>query len=85
MREYPDSSRDLHAIVHPYLFVLKEGLDIQADFLDYSLLMLRVSPPEVIHSPGSRRTTHFMPASLLFSEQLPSANRPSPPSDLPFE
>ena len=45
------SNKDLKVILHPYLFVLKEGKKIQKDFLDYSLLMLQVSSLEVIPSP----------------------------------
>lgn len=75
MSEYPDPSRDLRAILHPYLFVLREGLDIQADYLDYSLLMLHVSPPEVIQSPGSVKTMNLLPAALMLSEQHAYDNR----------
>ncbi len=28
--------------LHPYIFVLKEGKEINSDFLDYSLLLLQV-------------------------------------------
>lgn len=44
-------SKDLKLILHPYLFVLKEGKQIQDDLLDYSLMMLLVSCPETIKSP----------------------------------
>ena len=40
--------KDLKLIVHPYLFVLKEGKKIQENYLDYSLLMLLVVSPEVL-------------------------------------
>lgn len=47
-------SKDLKVILHPYLFVLKEGQEINKDFLDYSLLMLQVSCPETIRSPKNQ-------------------------------
>lgn len=45
------SNKDLKLLLHPYLFALKEGPGIKKDFLDYSLLMLQVTSPEVIKSP----------------------------------
>ncbi len=42
---------DLKQILHPYLFVLKEGKTIGDDFLDYSLIMLHVNCTEVLQSP----------------------------------
>lgn len=41
----------LKSILHPYIFVLKEGGKIKKDFLDYSLMMLFVHSRETIHSP----------------------------------
>ncbi len=41
----------LKSILHPYIFVLKEGGGIKNDFLDYSLMMLFVHSRETIHSP----------------------------------
>jgi len=46
-------NKDLKFIVHPYMFVLKEGQKIQKDFLDYTLMMLQVGSPETIKSPPS--------------------------------
>ena len=48
------SSRSRHhlkSILHPYIFVLKEGRKIQKDFLDYSLMMLFIHSSEVLKSP----------------------------------
>lgn len=42
----------LKSILHPYIFVLKEGGEIKNDFLDYSLMMLFVHSRETIHSPN---------------------------------
>jgi hypothetical protein len=41
--------------LHPFVFILKEGKEIQNDFLDYSLLLLQVNLTDVIPSPGRRR------------------------------
>lgn len=42
----------LKTILHPYVFVLKEGGEIKKDFLDYSLVMLFVHSREIIKSPN---------------------------------
>jgi hypothetical protein len=58
-------------LLHPYVFVLKEGGDIQEDFLDYSLLLLQVGKPDVLHSPGSRLiapSLHIQPGTRRKSE-----------------
>lgn len=39
--------------LHPYVFVLKEGKEINQNFLDYSLLLLQVGIPDVLPSPNS--------------------------------
>jgi hypothetical protein len=44
-------------IIHPYIFLLKEGNEIQDDFLDYSLLMLQVSHTETILSPNKLKSS----------------------------
>ena len=41
----------LKSILHPYIFVLKEGGGIKNDFLDYSLMMLFIHSRETIPSP----------------------------------
>jgi hypothetical protein len=38
-------------MIHPYIFVLKEGSDIEKDRLDYSLMMLKIGPAEHFPSP----------------------------------
>lgn len=42
----------LKSILHPYIFVLKEGLKIKKDFLDYSLMMLFIHSRETLPSPS---------------------------------
>lgn len=46
-----DAKQTLKTIVHPYLFVLKEGTQIKQDLLDYSLVMLLINSSETIKSP----------------------------------
>ncbi len=47
-KKYPQNLRNF---AFPYLFALKAGEDIAQNSLDYSLMMLQVSCPEVIRSP----------------------------------
>lgn len=51
MRE-PVSKKYEH-ITRPYLFLLKEGKEIQENLLDYSLLLLLMDQPTVIPSPSN--------------------------------
>ncbi len=44
-------------VIHPYVFVLKEGKGIQHDFLDYSLLLLQVGHADIIPSPRHLRVS----------------------------
>lgn len=53
----PRMNKRLKLLVHPYLFVLKEGRNIQGNFLDYNLLMLQIGTPQTIHSPNTNKTT----------------------------
>lgn len=45
------SKQGLKSILHPFLFVLKEGRGIKNDYLDYSLMMLHINSSETIRSP----------------------------------
>lgn len=40
------------AIAYPYNFALKQGVEIKRDPLDYSLMIMRVSPNETLPSPN---------------------------------
>jgi hypothetical protein len=44
-------NKDFEKLFKPYLFVLKEGKAIKSNPLDYSLLILQVSRPQIIKSP----------------------------------
>lgn len=44
-------NKSLKLLAHPYIFMLKEGNQIKENFLDFSLLMLQLSCPEIIRSP----------------------------------
>ena len=50
------SARPFDHFIHPFVFVLKEGHQINQDFLDYSLLLLQVGQADVLHSPRHYRT-----------------------------
>lgn len=43
--------------LHPYIFVLKEGTEINKNFLDYSLLLLQVGQPDVLPSPNHKKAS----------------------------
>jgi len=45
------SRKNFDNILHPYIFVLKEGKEIKENFLDYSLLLLQVGRIDVLPSP----------------------------------
>lgn len=49
-------NKDLKLLVHPYVFILREGQTIKRDFLDYNLVMLKVCSPEVLRSPGQKES-----------------------------
>lgn len=59
------TSRPLNHLLNPYLFVLKEGKEIQEDFLDYSLLLLQVGQPAVIPSPNNIRQFPTLSIQLI--------------------
>ena len=42
----------LKSMLHPYIFVLKEGREIKQDFLDYSLMILMAHSTETLRSPS---------------------------------
>lgn len=46
--------KDFKQLLHPYAFILKEGLEIQEDLLDYSLVMLHINCREVIKTPSKK-------------------------------
>lgn len=46
-----ETKQTLKTILHPYLFVLKEGVEIKKNLLDYSLVMLLINSAETIKSP----------------------------------
>lgn len=65
------NNKDLKMILHPYIFVLKEGKKIHDNFLDYSLLILQVGRAEIIRSPKGRiRSLHGTPTELLLPPEM---------------
>jgi hypothetical protein len=65
------NNKDLRLLLHPYIFVLREGKKINKNFLDYSLLMLHVNCPEKIKSPDPEQ--HKPVLLLKDSDRLKSA------------
>lgn len=51
------SSKNFDHLLHPYIFVLKEGKGIRQNFLDYSLLLLQVGQADIIPSPRQKQKT----------------------------
>ena len=41
----------LRTMLHPYIFVLKEGKGINDNFFDYSLMMMLINSKEMLPSP----------------------------------
>jgi hypothetical protein len=46
-------SKHFGHFLHPYIFVLKEGKEINKNFLDYSLLLLQVGQVDILPSPNN--------------------------------
>ena len=62
-------NEQIKVMLHPYVFVLKEGTKIGDNYLDYSLLMLQITCPEVLPSPFKKRISnplqrHFISPNL---------------------
>lgn len=68
--------------LHPYMFVLKEGRGIKEDYLDYSLLMLQISSPEVLPSPEKYEPSALPPLRHGFYESISDAGS-FPPFSIP--
>jgi hypothetical protein len=49
--------KSLKLLTHPYIFVLKEGNNIETDYLDYKLLMLKIGHTERMPSPQPIKTS----------------------------
>lgn len=69
-----NSKQDLKSILHPYLFVLKEGGTIKKDFLDYSLMMLLINSSETISSPkgNDKSLSEIVPDMDMKSVTMPA-------------
>ena len=46
-----EPQKNFDHLLHPYMFVLKEGKKINEDLLDYSLLLLQISETDILRSP----------------------------------
>lgn len=54
--------------LHPYIFVLKEGLEINKNYLDYSLLLLQVGKPDIIPSPKNMKSLFASPIQKFLNQ-----------------
>lgn len=61
--------KSIKHLIHPYIFVLKEGSEIEQNRLDYTLVMLKITPAE-----------HFPSPALAKEEPLLTARAPLPRS-----
>jgi hypothetical protein len=59
--KYSKSRKGIKTILHPYLFVLKEGKSIHHNLLDYSLSIFQVTAPEILRSPAPSYKTSNPP------------------------
>lgn len=57
-------SKPFDHFLHPYVFVLKEGKEIDENFLDYSLLLLQVGQADILPSPQNSKP--FLPTTIQF-------------------
>jgi hypothetical protein len=60
-----NSFPSLDHFLHPFVFVLKEGLAIQDDCFDYSLLLLNIGQGDILRSPASYRVSSTQNIQLL--------------------
>ncbi len=78
-RKPPQNNNERNHLLHPYIFVLKEGKEIKKDFLDYSLMMLFVHP-EVLKA--QKRDQRVVQQTLTL--HVPQNRIPSQPAQTPI-
>jgi hypothetical protein len=59
------SNKSVDTFLHPFVFALKEGKEINSNFLDYSLLLLQVGRADVLPSPHRSKKTSTPVFQLL--------------------
>lgn len=69
--------KDLRHILHPYMFLLREGQAFHEDLFDYSLMMLHVNCLEVMESP---RVVASAPSQATTSATLLAAETSDAPA-----
>lgn len=53
----------------PYLFILREGKKIDCDFLDYSLVLLKMSGAEILPTPNKLKAAPYIPFGQVIQSQ----------------
>lgn len=53
----PSNNSSIDNFLHPYAFALKEGSEIQSDYLNYSLMLLIVGKGETLPSPTTQKSS----------------------------
>jgi len=66
----PKKNEHLKQMLHPYVFVLKEGSKIYENYLDYSLLMLQITSPEILPSPLKKKFNNPLNQPLFITSSF---------------
>ena len=64
------SSQKAKNLMQPYVFLFKEGKSIQDNYLDYSLLLLKVTVADVFSSPNRPPNVPFLPFGQVIKTKL---------------
>lgn len=74
----PYNNNERNPLLHPYIFVLKEGKEIKKDFLDYSLMMLFVHPEIIKAKSLDQRVVQQTLTLHVPQNRIPSQSNPLP-------
>jgi len=67
-------NKDLKFLIHPYAVALKEGPNIEDDYMDYSLMLLKVTNPDIIASPGAKKSQVMHMPAYRTASTIPGEN-----------
>lgn len=59
----------MHPSPQPYLFVLREGKAIKSDFLDYSLILMKMSDADALLSPDAPLQPPYLPIGQVIPQK----------------